>query len=79
MNDSIALIIAYYNGSEFVEAALLSAFNQIIPFDEIIVVNDGSNEDESLVIEELCLKYKNLRIISLLDQLNLLLINKLDQ
>ena len=58
MNDSIALIIAYYNGSEFVEAALLSAFNQIIPFDEIIVVNDGSNEDESLVIEELCLKYK---------------------
>lgn len=58
MNDSIALILAYYNGSEFVETALLSAFNQIIPFDEIIIVNDGSNDEESLIIEELCLKYK---------------------
>ena len=45
--ETIALIIPFYNGSKYIKDAILSAIHQTLPFDEIIVVNDGSNEKES--------------------------------
>lgn len=49
----IACIIAYYNGSCFIKRSLSSALKQTVPFYEIIIVNDGSQEDERAAISEL--------------------------
>ncbi len=58
MNNSISLVIAYYNGSEFVEEAIKSALQQTIPFNEIIVVDDGSRDEESRFLSSLISKYE---------------------
>ncbi len=56
--ETIALIIPFYNGSKYIKDAILSAIHQTLPFDEIIVVNDGSNEKESDYIKILAYRYK---------------------
>ena len=43
---SVSVVIAFYNGSRWIERALESLQNQTIPPNEVIVVNDGSSEDE---------------------------------
>ena len=43
---SVSVVIAFYNGSRWIERALESVQNQTIPPNEVIVVNDGSSEDE---------------------------------
>ncbi|EXU74491.1 glycosyltransferase family 2 protein [Erwinia mallotivora] len=43
---TVAVVIAYYNGSRWIERAIVSAVNQSFPAKEIIVVNDGSKEEE---------------------------------
>ncbi len=44
---SVSVVIAFYNGSRWIERALESIQNQTIQPSEVIVVNDGSSEDES--------------------------------
>lgn len=39
---TVAVIIPFYNGADFIERALISVGSQTIPADEVIVVNDGS-------------------------------------
>ena len=56
--DNISLIIPFYNGSEYIKDAILSAINQTVSFYEIIVVNDGSNDKESHFVKELADIYK---------------------
>jgi len=56
--EKISLIIPFYNGSKYIKDAIRSAINQTLPFHEIIVVNDGSNEKETNLIEELSAQYK---------------------
>lgn len=53
MKKTVAIVIPYYNGSEFIEIALESAYSQTIPADEIVVVNDGSTPEESEFIRRL--------------------------
>lgn len=43
---TVAVVIPFYNGSDFIERALDSVFNQTLPPREVIVVNDGSKADE---------------------------------
>ena len=43
---SVSVVIAFYNGSRWIERALESVQNQTIPPNEVIVVNDGSSVDE---------------------------------
>jgi glycosyltransferase involved in cell wall biosynthesis len=43
---SVSVVIAFYNGSRWIERALESVQNQTMPPNEVIVVNDGSSEDE---------------------------------
>lgn len=58
MDSSISLVIAYYNGSQFVEEAIKSAFVQTTPFNEIIVVDDGSSQEETDRLLDLNRKYQ---------------------
>ena len=43
---SVSVVIAFYNGSRWIERSLESVQNQTMPPNEVIVVNDGSSEDE---------------------------------
>jgi glycosyltransferase involved in cell wall biosynthesis len=41
----VSIVIPVYNGSNYIEKAIDSALNQTYENIEIIVVNDGSNDD----------------------------------
>ncbi len=45
-NSTVSIVIPFHNGSRWIERALESVQNQTIPPNEVIVVNDGSSEDE---------------------------------
>jgi glycosyltransferase involved in cell wall biosynthesis len=45
-NISVSIVIPFHNGSRWIERALESVQNQTMPPNEVIVVNDGSSEDE---------------------------------
>ena len=49
---TVSIVIAYYNGAKWIERALKSAIDQTFPAKEIIVVNDGSKEEERLALYE---------------------------
>ncbi len=49
----IAVVIPYYNGSQFVERALASVYRQTLPAHEVIVVDDGSTPEERAFIANL--------------------------
>ena len=51
----VSIIIPLYNGSNYVEEAILSAINQDYKNKEIVVVNDGSTDDGAG--RDICLKY----------------------
>ncbi len=53
----VSIIIPLYNGSNYVEEAILSALAQDYENKEIIVVNDGSTDDGAG--RDICLKYKD--------------------
>jgi glycosyltransferase involved in cell wall biosynthesis len=45
-NSTVSIVIPFHNGSRWIERALESVQNQTIPPNEVILVNDGSSEDE---------------------------------
>ena len=59
---TVAVIIPFYNGSIFIERALISVAGQTTPADEVIVVNDGSVTEEKESLYKLQEKY-NFEII----------------
>jgi glycosyltransferase involved in cell wall biosynthesis len=54
---TVAVIIPFYNGSRWIERALLSVFQQTVPADEVIVVNDGSLVEEQAALHAIGAKY----------------------
>lgn len=53
----ISVVIPTYNRSDFILRAIESVRNQTIKVDEIIVIDDGSNDKTKELIENLDLKY----------------------
>lgn len=60
---NLSIIIPVYNTSSFLVKCVESCENQNISKDdyEIIIINDGSTDTSEIVIDELCLKYTNIR------------------
>lgn len=50
---SISVVIPFFNGGNYIERALASAFYQTLPPHEVIVVNDGSAPEHVAVLEKL--------------------------
>lgn len=57
MSTTVSVIIPYYNGSKWIERALASIAEQTMPATEVIVVNDGSREDERIALGKLADRY----------------------
>lgn len=65
----VSIIITYYNLGDYVEEAIQSTLNQTYKNIEIILVNDGSTDENSIKkLDEVKLKYKNK--ITFIDQKN---------
>ena len=60
MADSIALVINTYQQAHFLPASIESGLAQTVPFDEIIVVDDGSTDDPASVVA----RYPGIRLVS---------------
>src|SRR5688572_12769309 len=56
---SVAVVITAYNGGQFLDDALRSVAMQTHPVDEVIVVDDGSQEDLSPFVA----RYPGVRLI----------------
>ena len=65
MNSNIKNIcfINNFNNESFIESCLKSVFNQTRPFDEIIIVDDGSTDRSLEVISHFLIDHKNLQIL----------------
>jgi glycosyltransferase involved in cell wall biosynthesis len=57
LRPTVVVVIPYYNGSKFIERSVRSAYDQDVPADEVIVVNDGSIDSERAFLHELATKY----------------------
>ena len=55
-------IITNYNYGAYLPQAVDSVLSQTTPFDEIIIVDDASTDDSSLVLSELCKRDNTLKI-----------------
>lgn len=53
----ISLIIPTFNRDKYIERTLLSALNQTVKLDEIIVIDDGSQDNTKQLLEHYDIKY----------------------
>lgn len=56
-------LVNHHNYARYVGEALESALAQTVPFDEIIVVDDGSNDADVAVLRDLCAASPRIRLI----------------
>lgn len=59
-----AVVVCRNHGSTIVQS-LLSCLNQTRPFDEIVVVNDRSQDESRILIKEIAQRYSEIRVVDL--------------
>lgn len=59
----ISVIMASYNGEKYIKEQILSILNQNYRIKELIIGDDGSKDKTIQIIEELILKYSNIKLI----------------
>ena len=52
-----------FNNEKYIEACLDSVFNQSRPFDEVLIVDDGSTDGSLQIIQSFCIKHPNIELI----------------
>lgn len=58
-----AALLLNYNHSEYIEKSLKSIINQSIPFDEILIIDDCSNDNSVEIIKKIITKKKKISLI----------------
>ena len=64
MTKSVTILIACYNGAQYLMRCLDSCIQQTYKNLEILIVNDGSTDQSQAIIEEYIDKYQNIRLIN---------------
>lgn len=60
----ISVIIPVYNAEKYIEECLNSIVKQTLDSIEIIIVNDGSTDKTSSILEKFVIQYNNIKIIN---------------
>lgn len=63
MSITITAIIPVYNVEKYIEECLDSVLGQSVPFDEIIIINDGSTDKSGNIIEYMCNNHSEVKYI----------------
>mgnify|MGYP002516166876 CR=1 FL=1 len=63
-SNTITLIVPMYNVEDYIEKCLKSVFHQTIPFDEVIVIDDGSTDRSLEICKGVLQNYSNTVLIS---------------
>lgn len=63
MEGKITVIIPVYNVEKYLDSCLKSVVNQTVPFDEVIVVNDGSTDKSQSICEHYAFHYPYIKLI----------------
>lgn len=61
----VSVIVPCHNEAGTVEETIGHLLNSVYPHFEIIAVNDGSRDDTAAILDALCSRHKNLRVIHL--------------
>lgn len=61
--DKISVIIPAYNVGEYIESCVGSIFNQNFMNLDMIIIEDGSNDDTPAVCDRLAARYQNIRLV----------------
>lgn len=54
---TVAVIIPFYNGSRYIERAIVSVLSQTVPADDFLIVDDGSEAAESARLHEIATRH----------------------
>jgi len=60
----VAVIIPFWNGSNWIQRAIKSAVNQTTPADELIIVDDGSKPEESEHLRRIANDFPAVKILT---------------
>lgn len=60
----VSIIVPVFNGEKHLKKCMDSIINQTFKEMEIIIVNDGSDDNTLVIAEEYCMKYKNIQVVT---------------
>lgn len=63
MSRNISVVIPVYNREKFIEQCIDSVYRQTLLPDEVIVVDDGSQDNTAQIVKQLQKKYSNLKYV----------------
>jgi glycosyltransferase involved in cell wall biosynthesis len=55
----LSVAMCTYNGAQYIEKQLLSILNQELPINEIVICDDGSNDDTLEKVENIAANYQD--------------------
>lgn len=61
---TIGIVVPVYNVSRYLRDCLDSIFYQTVPFDEVVIIEDGSTDDSLVICQEYAMKYPMITLIS---------------
>ena len=64
MDKSVLIMMAVYNGEKYIREQIESIINQTYKKWQLIVQDDGSNDDTIVIVKEYCRKDKRISIIN---------------
>ena len=65
MKEIVSIITPCYNSERFISKTIESILNQTYPYWEMIIVDDGSQDNTRGIIEEYCERDSRIRLIKL--------------
>lgn len=63
MQKKVSIIIPYYNGSAYIKETISSCYKQIYENLEIIVIDDCSNQKESIYLDSIAVEFEGIRVL----------------